>query len=107
MSESQLYKESAEAGRPELSAGSAAWLHTRRGAIEVGPASYTPPKENEITVKNGAVAINPLDWGIQLAGQAAPEPHVVGHGLRHIQAALDAQLKSVSAAKIVVSLDAR
>jgi hypothetical protein len=39
--------------------------------------------------------------------QAAPEPRVVGHGLQHIQAALDAQLKGVSAAKIVVSLDAR
>jgi hypothetical protein len=38
--------------------------------------------------------------------QAAPEPRVVGHGLQHIQAALDAQMKGVSAAKIVVSLDA-
>ena len=46
----------------------AAWLRKRRGPIEVGPASYTPPRENEITVKNHAVAVNPLDWGIQLAG---------------------------------------
>jgi hypothetical protein len=38
--------------------------------------------------------------------RAAPEPRVVGHGLRSIQAALDAQMKGVSAAKIVVSLDA-
>ena len=71
MSEPQLYKESAQVGRaprPGRSAGSAAWLRARRGAIEVGPASYTPPKKNEITVKNGAVAVNPLDWGIQLAG---------------------------------------
>jgi hypothetical protein len=37
----------------------------------------------------------------------APEPRVVGHGLQHIQDALDAQAKGVSAAKIVVSLDAR
>jgi hypothetical protein len=36
--------------------------------------------------------------------QAAPEPQVVGHGLRHIQSAMDAQMKGVSAAKIVVSL---
>jgi NADPH:quinone reductase-like Zn-dependent oxidoreductase len=41
------------------------------------------------------------------AYRAAPEPRVVGHGLQHIQAALDAQLNGVSAAKIVVSLDAR
>jgi hypothetical protein len=38
--------------------------------------------------------------------QAAPEPRVVGHGLQHIQDALDAQLEGVSAAKIVVTLDA-
>jgi NADPH:quinone reductase-like Zn-dependent oxidoreductase len=49
-------------------AGSAAWLRKRRGPIEVGPASYAPPRENQITVKNHAVAVNPLDWGIQLAG---------------------------------------
>jgi NADPH:quinone reductase-like Zn-dependent oxidoreductase len=47
--------------------GSAAWLRKRRGVIEVGPASYTP-RENQITVKNYAVAVNPLDWGIELAG---------------------------------------
>lgn len=81
MSESQLYKECAEAGRPELSAGS-----------EVSTAVY----ENFLPA---ALAAGKY--------QAAPEPHVVGHGLRHIQAALDAQLKGVSAAKIVVSLDAR
>jgi len=82
MSESQQYAKSGEAGRRGQSpAGSAtrsraatprtntaAWLRERRGAIEVGPASYTPPRENEITVKNHAVAVNPLDWGIQLAG---------------------------------------
>jgi NADPH:quinone reductase-like Zn-dependent oxidoreductase len=82
MSESQQYEMSAEAGSPRRSpggsatrnreaarpAGSAAWLRKRRGAIEVGPASYTPPRENEIVVRNHAVAVNPLDWGIQLAG---------------------------------------
>lgn len=35
---------------------------------------------------------------------AAPEPHVVGKGLEHIQAALDVQRKGVSASKVVVSL---
>ena len=29
---------------------------------------YTPPKENQIAVRNRAVAVNPLDWGTQLAG---------------------------------------
>jgi hypothetical protein len=82
MSESQQYAEPGEIGRLGRSAGgstarrpeparpanTAAWLRTRRGRIEVGPASYTPPKENEIVVRNHAVAVNPLDWGIQLAG---------------------------------------
>jgi NADPH:quinone reductase-like Zn-dependent oxidoreductase len=56
-----------EAARPQP-VNTAAWLRTRRGAIEVGPASYTAPGENEIAVRNYAVAVNPLDWGIQLAG---------------------------------------
>lgn len=35
---------------------------------------------------------------------AAPEPAVLGHGLEHIQAGLDAQKKGVSAKKIVITL---
>jgi hypothetical protein len=35
---------------------------------------------------------------------AAPEPVVVGKGLDHIQAALDAQRQGVSAKKVVVTL---
>jgi len=46
----------------------AAWLRTRRGAIEVRPAQYAPPRENEIVVRNRAVAVNPRDWRIQLGG---------------------------------------
>jgi len=66
MSETQQHVQPrGAAGRPS---SSAAWLRKRRGAIEVGPASYTPPRDNEIVVKNHAVAVNPLDWGIQLAG---------------------------------------
>ncbi|CAA9450402.1 MAG: Formyltetrahydrofolate deformylase [uncultured Rubrobacteraceae bacterium] len=35
---------------------------------------------------------------------AAPEPHVVGKGLEHVQAGLDAQKRGVSGQKVVVSL---
>ncbi len=35
---------------------------------------------------------------------AAPEPYVVGTGLEHVQAGFDAQIKGVSAKKVVVSL---
>lgn len=40
----------------------AAWLRTSKAALEVGPATYTPPGHGELVVKNAAVAINPLDW---------------------------------------------
>jgi len=46
----------------------AAWLGAKRATLEVKPAPYTPPRANEIVVKNHAVAINPLDWNIQVAG---------------------------------------
>jgi NADPH:quinone reductase-like Zn-dependent oxidoreductase len=36
--------------------------------LDVKPATYTPPGENEIVVRNGAVAVNPLDWFKQAAG---------------------------------------
>ena len=38
---------------------------------------------------------------------AAPPPHIVGHGLEHLQPALDIQLKGVSAQKVVVFLTPR
>jgi NADPH:quinone reductase-like Zn-dependent oxidoreductase len=40
----------------------AAWLvAAKANPLEVKPAPYTAPRENEIVVKNGAVAINPID----------------------------------------------
>ena len=55
------------AARPQP-VNTAAWLRKRGGGFEVGPAPYTHPGDNEIVVRNHAVAVNPLDWGIQLAG---------------------------------------
>jgi NADPH:quinone reductase-like Zn-dependent oxidoreductase len=46
----------------------AAWLPRKQAKLEVGPAPYSSPLENEIVVKNGAVAINPVDWVKQLIG---------------------------------------
>jgi len=45
----------------------AAWLRAKGAKLEVGPAPYTPPRANEIVIKNHAVAINPVDWAIQVA----------------------------------------
>ncbi|KAL8692800.1 MAG: hypothetical protein Q9218_002241 [Villophora microphyllina] len=36
--------------------------------LEVKFAPYTPPGEKEIVVKNGAVAVNPVEWGKQVLG---------------------------------------
>ena len=47
----------------------AAWLTAKTARpLEVKPAPYTPPGENQIVVKNGAVAINPVDWFKQIFG---------------------------------------
>ena len=46
----------------------AAWLETKQAQLEVKPAPYTPPRENEIVVKNHAVAINPTDWMMPFVG---------------------------------------
>ncbi|KAF6220713.1 hypothetical protein HO133_003146 [Letharia lupina] len=37
--------------------------------LEVKSAPYTSPREDEIVIKNGAVAINPVDWVIQERGK--------------------------------------
>lgn len=46
----------------------AAWLLANQADLQLQPAPNTPPRENEIVVKNHAVAINPVDWMTQLAG---------------------------------------
>lgn len=49
----------------------AAWFNGRHARLEAGPAPYTPPGDDQIVVRNHAVAINPLDWIIQVAGNLA------------------------------------
>ena len=47
----------------------AAWLTAKSARpLEVKPAPYTRPAANQIGVKNGAVAVNPVDWSKQLLG---------------------------------------
>lgn len=49
-----------------MPANSAAWLTAKKKTpLEIGPAPYTAPRENEVVIKNGAVAINPVDWKLQ------------------------------------------
>ena len=45
----------------------AAWSVAKRAKLEVNGAPYTSPRENEIVVKNHAIAMNPVDWINQCA----------------------------------------
>ena len=49
----------------------AAWLPAVGARLEVGPAPDTAPGANEIVVATRAVAVNPIDWILQLAGDLA------------------------------------
>ncbi|KAL8720570.1 MAG: hypothetical protein Q9225_002589 [Loekoesia sp. 1 TL-2023] len=52
-----------------MPSNTAAWLPSKSARpLEVKSAPYTSPGDNEIVVKNGAVAINPVDWGKQVIG---------------------------------------
>ena len=44
---------------------SAAWQPRVGMPLEVGPAEMPVPGENEILVRNRAIAINPVDWILQ------------------------------------------
>jgi len=48
----------------------AAWLTAKQANLEIKPAPYTHPREDEIVVKNHAVAINLIDWLIQVTGNS-------------------------------------
>ncbi len=48
----------------------AAWLEAKQTDLVIKPAPYTHPRDNEIVIKNHAVAINPIDWVLQTTGNA-------------------------------------
>ena len=55
----------------KMPTNTAAWLTAdKANPLEVKEAPYTKPGENEIVIKNGAVAINPVDWATQARGNA-------------------------------------
>ncbi|GAD99693.1 alcohol dehydrogenase, putative [Paecilomyces variotii No. 5] len=52
-----------------MASNTAAWLTTKETPrLEIKPAPYPSPTQNEIIVKNGAVAINPVDCALQDLG---------------------------------------
>ncbi len=52
------------ASRP---ANCAAWLPAPHAQLEITDAPYTPPGDDQIVVQGHAVAVNPLDWIVQVA----------------------------------------
>ncbi|GJC88998.1 dehydrogenase azaJ [Colletotrichum liriopes] len=64
----------------------AAWLTGKKvKPLEVRSAPYTPPGENEIVIRNRAVAINPVDWLKQEIGDFMYEwvkyPMILGNDI--------------------------
>ncbi len=53
---------------PTKPMNTAAWLPAKQARLEVGAAPYPHPGAGEIVVANRAVAINPIDWIIQIIG---------------------------------------
>ncbi len=54
-----------------MPSNTAAWLPAQKvKPLEVKSAPYTSPGENEIVIKNGALALNPVDWARQDLGDA-------------------------------------
>ncbi len=46
----------------------AAWLNQKHGRFEVAGAPYPSPSSDQIVIRNHAVAMNPLEWIIQVEG---------------------------------------
>lgn len=63
----------------------AAFLPGPKAALEVRAAPYPAPTENEIVVKNRAIAVNPVDWLKQVVGDLMfpwiKYPFVLGNDL--------------------------
>lgn len=55
-------------------ANKAAYLEVAEGPFVVRDAPYEKPGPGEVVVKNGAVALNPMDWMIQDMGTKIPFP---------------------------------
>ncbi|CAG7963246.1 unnamed protein product [Penicillium salamii] len=54
---------------PMAPANQAAWFPgPDKSRLEVKPAPYTSPDAGQMVVKNGAVAVNPIDWAKQFVG---------------------------------------
>ncbi|ORY56965.1 zinc-binding alcohol dehydrogenase domain-containing protein cipB [Pseudomassariella vexata] len=65
-----------------MSTNNAAYLTEKGKALEIKPAPYPTPKENEVIVQTRAIAINPVDYALQMMGDTLfpwlQYPHILG-----------------------------
>lgn len=52
---------------PTTSANKAAWIKAAHQPLQVDSAPYPTPGHGELVVKNALVAVNPVDWKIQVS----------------------------------------
>lgn len=54
-----------------MPSNTAAWITAQHAPLQVGMAPYPVPAADQIVVRNRAIAVNPVDWIIQVAGRFA------------------------------------
>lgn len=59
-------------------ANQAAWIKGKAMPLEIGPAEDYTPDADEVLVRNGAIAINPLDWKMQGGFMLDKFPRILG-----------------------------
>jgi NADPH:quinone reductase-like Zn-dependent oxidoreductase len=59
----------------------AAWIKEPKGKLQVDVAPEYEPKAGEVLIKNGALAINPVDWKIQARMPASRQKQVLMRAL--------------------------
>ncbi|WPG99406.1 Hypothetical protein R9X50_00222000 [Acrodontium crateriforme] len=62
-----------------MSGNKAAWLDGKAAQLRIAEAEMYEPEKDEVLIKNGAVAINPVDWKIQDYGIFLQQwPNIIG-----------------------------
>ncbi|KAL6245834.1 hypothetical protein RBB50_006987 [Rhinocladiella similis] len=57
----------------------AAWIPAEKASLEVATAPFPDISAEEVIIKNRAVAVNPVDWKIQISGGFGLKyPHILG-----------------------------
>lgn len=62
-----------------MSNNQAAWIPNAKEQLKVDSAPYSRPDADEVVIKNGALAINPVEWKVQDSGMFIKNwPNILG-----------------------------